>query len=764
MTSDRSFIVLAVLAAAPCWGRLGAQVVPLAARDTVVTLKPVTVSAERVDETRLAALQRLTLPKTVSITAARVEQTVNVVDPEDAVKYLPSIFIRKRNNGDTQATLATRVWGVSSSARSLILADGVPLSAFIANNNTIGGPRWGLVSPIEVARIDMMYGPFSAAYGGNSMGAVMLVTTRMPDRLEGAISQTQAFQRFDLYGTRTTYPTAQTNADVGDRFGKFAFWASGNYQNSRSQPLAYVTSGSFPSGTSGGYADTNKLGSPANVLGANGLLHTEMMGAKVKATYDITPTLRAAYSFGLWRNDASSDVDTYISRSGQPTFAGQAAFASGFYDLTQRHSAHNLSVRTESQRDWDIEAIATQYRFDKDRQRTPTTSSSTDTTFDTAGRIAQLDGTGWQTLDLKGAWHRGGSLATHTLAAGVHYEHYRLANPTYDTADWRAGAPTSVATEGDGKTRTQAVWAQETWRATPTLTLTLGARYEDWRGYDGYNQNGSTIVRQPRVTGARFSPKAVLAWTPTFEWTITGSVGKAYRFATAAELYQLVSTGTTFTSPDPNLEPDNDLAAELKVERAFEKARVQLALFQDDVHDAIISQFLPLVPGSPTLYSFASNVDHVRARGAELVFGTSDFAVRGLDLSASGTYVDARTLALSGRASATAPAGSAIGKFLPNVPRWRSTFAGTYRVDPAWSLTVAGRYSSKLFTTLDNADVRFNTYQGFAEWFVMDARAMYKRDRHWSASVGVDNLLNRKYFLFHPFPQRTLVLSAKYSL
>ena len=85
-------------------------------------------------------------------------------------------------------------------------------------------------------------------------------------------------------------------------------------------------------------------------------------------------------------------------------------------------------------------------------------------------------------------------------------------------------------------------------------------------------------------------------------------------------------------------------------------------------------------------------------------------------------------------------------------------------MDPAWSLTLAGRYRSKQFTTLDNADVRFNTYQGFAEWFVMDARAMYKRDRHWSASVGVDNLLNRKYFLFHPFPQRTLVLSAKYSL
>ena len=130
-------------------------------------------------------IQQLTLPVTVSITQRRAEETVNLVDAEDAVKYLPSVFLRKRNNGDTQATLATRVWGTSSSARSLIFADGVPLTALIANNNTVGGPRWGLVAPPEVERIDMMMGPYSAAYAGNSMGAVMEITTRLPREARG---------------------------------------------------------------------------------------------------------------------------------------------------------------------------------------------------------------------------------------------------------------------------------------------------------------------------------------------------------------------------------------------------------------------------------------------------------------------------------------------------------------------------------------------------------------------------------------------------
>jgi iron complex outermembrane receptor protein len=293
----------------------------------------------------------------------------------------------------------------------------------------------------------------------------------------------------------------------------------------------------------------------------------------------------------------------------------------------------------------------------------------------------------------------------------------------------------------------------------------VGGRYERWRAYDGYNANGATTVVQPERTAARFSPKAILTWTPTSAWTTSASVGKAYRFATPSELYQLVSTGATFTSPDPNLEPDDVLAAELRAERRFRRGAAQgttqLALFQDDVHDAIISQFLPLVPNSPTLYSYLSNVDHVRSRGAELVLGSRDLLVRGLELSGSATYLDARTLALSGRASATAPAGSAVGKFLPNIPKWRGSVTATYRPVERLATTLAGRYSGKLYTTLDNADVRPNTYQGFSPWFVADARANYRIDEHWSASVGVDNLLDRKYFLFHPFPQRTFVATAR---
>lgn len=420
------------------------------ARDSVARLGGMRVTADR--DTR-PALTKLTLPVTASVTAARVAETINFMDTQDAVKYLPSIFIRKRNNGDTQSVMGTRVWGVSSSARSLVFADGVPLSALIANNNTIGGPRWGLVAPETVERVDLMYGPFSAAYAGNSIGAVMEITTRTPEKLEGSISQTQTIMPFDLYATRQSFGTSQTSARIGNRFGRFTMSLSGNYQDSKGQPLTYVTSGTIPTGTTGAVPLTNKLNAPANVLGATGLLHTRMLNANGRVAYDIAPSVRLAYTYGFWQNDGDAIAEPFISRDGALTYAGQGGFASGTYGLLQRHTSQSLSLRTDRSGDWDFEVVGTRYDIDTDRQRFASSASATGTTLGTTGRVAQLTGTGWQTADVKAAWHKGGPLAAHTISFGAHVDQYTLRNPTFNTADWRLENPvtTTLVSRGDGK-------------------------------------------------------------------------------------------------------------------------------------------------------------------------------------------------------------------------------------------------------------------------------------------------------------------------
>ena len=715
-------------------------------------------------------VNRLQLPQTsVSATRAQIDATVNVVDTEDAVKYFPSLFVRKRDNGDTQPVLATRTWGVNSSARSLVYADDVLISALIANNNTIGAPRWGLVAPEEIDRVDFLYGPFAAAYPGNSIGGVLNITTRMPDHLEASIKQTEAFQSFKLYGTQDTYRSDQTSLTVGDRSEDLSWLFSANYLNSYAQPLAFVTAAGIPAGTAGTYPALNKTGQAANVVGAGGLLHSEQVNTKLKLALDITSWLRATYTFGFWSNTTSSQVQTYLTNAaGGPTFGNTAGFASNRYKQDEQHLANALSLKTDTRGPFDWEAVVSNYYFLTDRQRSPF-GVLPGTSFTPAGRIARLDGTNWTNLDLKGIWRPFGVAGEHEVSFGLHGDQYRLVNPTYAASDWTTfGSQLGRQyASGRGTTETGALWLQDAWHFAPAWTLTLGGRLESWQASDGFNLattataagaiTSTTTTRQPSESATRFSPKATLAWAPDEGWLVKASFGESYRFPTVSELYQVVQIGSTFAIPNPNLKPEQDFSGEFTLERRLEDTKLRLSFFQENTNDALISQTNFL--GGTTPVTFVTNVDAIRDRGVEFEAGRQNVLVDRLDLTGSVTYVDSRILRDVGFASATGT--TARGKRVPYVPDWRATLVGTYRFDDHWSWSVGARYSGKQYSTLDNSDVIPRVFGAFDRFVVVDTRIRYDPGEHASISFGVDNIGNEKYFLFHPFPGRTYLADAR---
>jgi iron complex outermembrane receptor protein len=178
-------------------------------------------------------------------------------------------------------------------------------------------------------------------------------------------------------------------------------------------------------------------------------------------------------------------------------------------------------------------------------------------------------------------------------------------------------------------------------------------------------------------------------------------------------------------------------------------------VFDERVHNALISQTAPL--GTFTA-SFVQNVDRTRATGVEVVGDQKDFLIHGLELSGWVTYLDTEI-----EKDAAFPA--AVGKRLPQLPRWRGAVVATYTPPPLpkLDLTLAARYSDRSFATIDNSDHYANTYQGFGAFFVVDAHARYAINDHLAAGVGVTNLGDRSYFLFHPFTQRTVVVDLKYN-
>lgn len=182
------------------------------------------------------------IPTTVEgISAAEIARGINATDSEDALKYLPSLLVRKRYSGDyNHAVLSTRASGTGNSARSLVYADGVLLSNLLGNGATFT-PRWGQVTPEEIARVDVLYGPFSAAYPGNAVGAVVDFVTRMPQAFEAHIKLGASHQPNTLYGQRDGFNAWQASASLGDKAGALSWWINVNRLDSHGQPLTFGT-------------------------------------------------------------------------------------------------------------------------------------------------------------------------------------------------------------------------------------------------------------------------------------------------------------------------------------------------------------------------------------------------------------------------------------------------------------------------------------------------------------------------------------------
>jgi len=203
---------LALTLTALAHGPLGAQDNPLS-RDTGVVV---------VTSGRPSSLPTI-IPTTMEgITARDIEERINAMNSEDALRYFPSLLVRKRYIGDyNHAMLSSRASGTGNPARSMVYADGILLSNYLGNS--VQGlsfpPRWSMVTPAEIDRVDVIYGPYSAAYPGNSAGAVVEFITRMPTGFEATAGASYVHQPFRLYNTDETFRAWRTDASIGNRAG-----------------------------------------------------------------------------------------------------------------------------------------------------------------------------------------------------------------------------------------------------------------------------------------------------------------------------------------------------------------------------------------------------------------------------------------------------------------------------------------------------------------------------------------------------------------
>ena len=710
------------------------------------------------------------IPTTIEgITKADIDNTINATDAEDALKYLPSLLVRKRYIGDyNHAVLSTRASGTGNSARSMVYADGILLSNYLGNGASFA-PRWGMVSPEQIERVDVLYGPFSAAYGGNSVGAVVDYVTRMPTRFEAHAKLTLTHQPFELYRTSDSYNGKQANIGLGDRQGAWSWYLDLNRTDSDGQPLTFPTkalSAGKPGGAgvavTGAVAGQDRSYKDWLILGTGTQYHTVQDEFKARLAYDFSPTVRATYTFGLWRNDSEGRPNTYLrDATGRPVYSGAINIDGRGYTLAPtdfnlsnenlQHVMHGLTVKSNTKGVFDWELAASLYDYDKDVLRAATIELPA-ALAGGAGRIVNQGGTGWNTLSANGVWRPD---AAHVAEFGYQREAYKLASIENAASDWIDGDPGARNAAFSGKTETNSLYAQDSWKFAPSWKTVLGLRYEHWTAHDGATANRLVTARHPERSENYLSPKAALAYQAGDDWVLKASLGRAVRMPTVSELYQGgINAAGDLTNNDPNLKPEKSWTTELTAERRLASGLLRLTAFGERTRDALYSQ-ANVLTGS--VVNTVQNVDRINTKGLEAAYTADDVWVRGLALSSSVTWTDSK-IARNDNFPAS------VGKWQPRIPEWRATGVATYAASDKLSLTLAARYSGSQFSTLDNTDPNGFAYQGASKYFTTDVRARYRINRQWSAAVGIDNLNNYKYWNFHPYPQRTWVAELKFDL
>jgi iron complex outermembrane receptor protein len=499
-------------------------------------------------------------------------------------------------------------------------------------------------------------------------------------------------------------------------------------------------------------------------VGGGGIEENTQNELKLKMGLDFTPTVHGRLLLGYWTMERESgrEGDTTYLRdlSGNPVYSGAVDIGGFRYSVPatsfsprageETHWISGLSLKTTRPEGWNYEAVVTRYEMLENLTRNSSTAPPAAFSGGT-GTLNDWDGSGWWTVDFK-VDRKPYDGERHWVTFGAHQDTYEMDQKDYAAADWRNGGPTGTNAIFLGKTQTQALFAQDSWRFAEHWRTVLGVRYEIWRALDGSRTNAvPTTVTYPDRRETAVSPKAALEFMPSTRWLYRLSLAQATRFPTVTELFQGSISGNQIVNSDPNLKPEEAISLDLTAERVLERGLVRMSIWADDTKDVLFRQANTAVVPSITNYQ---NIDHVRIWGIELSYDATQVLLKGLDLSANVARNFSEILENTNNPST-------VGNEFYRIPNWRAGVVGTYHQTEQLAYSLAGRYSGKQYGTLENTDVNHDAFDGVSSYLVFDAKISYDINRHFNASLGVDNLTDERYFVGHPYAGRTFFAELK---
>ena len=137
----------------------------------VITMDEFVITATRTDNLILNT------PVRVNLISAKMLNSVPMQNIDEVLKYAPGInYSRPFGIFSTKGIVTMRGMSGKEQGRVLVLVDGVPI-----NKSDGGTVDWNMIDVNSVQKVEITKGAGSAVYGGNAMGGIINILTKVPD-------------------------------------------------------------------------------------------------------------------------------------------------------------------------------------------------------------------------------------------------------------------------------------------------------------------------------------------------------------------------------------------------------------------------------------------------------------------------------------------------------------------------------------------------------------------------------------------------------
>ncbi len=741
-------------------------------------------------------------PKT-TVTKKDIEKT-NAVTTSDSIKYESGIVVRQRYIGDPNAPVGMRGSNPYQGGRVIVTMDGMPIWNSLQYSFN-GSPRWGLVGPGEIKSVDILSGPFSAEYSGNSMGGVININTLLPQKREVYTEATYILQPYEYQGTTKNLQGFKTFGSYGDKFGDFSSYFSYNHLENEGQPmttynssnsaganggplLPYTTGGGVVNGAymeqnpkaigtqanQGGYA-----GQPRISYGDAGITHSVDNLYKWKGGYAITPKLDALFTTAFEELDINSTGQTYLTNAaGNPVY-GNGTTAYNYNGLKVVPANNNFGTSQQNRQtftlggglkgnvfgNWNTNTNISWFDVLNDN-RIDSTLNPNDPLNTNKGLVTNVDSMGWVNVSTKFDNQEFLGLKALSFATGYEYQHSKMYTSSYGSNNYLDSQQTNPSLRSGGATDTHAIFGQLTWRFMSDWDATFGTRLERWNMSDGvYTANtlnaANAITKTANNAPANqqssgFSPKFSLGYEPG-RMKFRYSLGQAYRFPMVGELFDnsnSIRSGGISSVGNATLKPEDGMHHNLLGEYDFDNGYVRLNLFHENVSNAIYNSFISNSTGGYT--SSLSNIGEVEINGIDFTVNQNQVFDSNFDVKLDTTILDSKILRNDNNLNY-------VGKSFPLLPNYRANLLTTYHYGRDLDFSVGTRYQGRMYSQLDNQDLQLPYYAAFTESVYVDLKATYHfNDKKGHVSAGIDNINDYRAFFNHPLPLRTFFAQVGY--